>query len=66
MKLICVYCGFNVGSKLVYIECVIVLGDCIVCDGLCLVYGGGNVGLMGIVVNVVFVVGGEVIGVILC
>ena len=46
MKSICVYCGSNAGSKPAYTERAIALGDRIARDGLRLVYGGGNVGLM--------------------
>ncbi|WP_163274475.1 TIGR00730 family Rossman fold protein, partial [Enterobacter hormaechei] len=42
----------------------IALGDRIARDGLRLVYGGGNVGLMGTVANAVLAAGGEVTGVI--
>ncbi len=64
MKSICVYCGSNPGSKPVYTERAIALGDRIARDGLRLVYGGGNVGLMGTVANAVLEGGGEVTGVI--
>ena len=40
------------------------LGDRIAKEGLQLVYGGGNVGLMGIVADAVLAAGGEVVGVI--
>lgn len=64
MKSICVYCGSNAGSKPAYTERAIALGDRIARDGLRLVYGGGNVGLMGTVANAVLAAGGEVTGVI--
>ena len=64
MKSICVYCGSNAGSKPAYTERAIALGDRIAKEGLQLVYGGGNVGLMGIVADAVLAAGGEVIGVI--
>lgn len=64
MKSICVYCGSNAGSKPVYTERAIALGDRIARDGMRLVYGGGNVGLMGTVANAVLAAGGEVTGVI--
>ncbi len=64
MKSVCVYCGSNAGSKPVYAERAIALGDRIAREGLALVYGGGNVGLMGIVADAVLEAGGEVIGVI--
>jgi hypothetical protein len=64
MKSICVYCGSNAGSKPAYTERAIALGERIAQEGLQLVYGGGNVGLMGIVADAVLAAGGEVIGVI--
>ncbi|UNK44119.1 TIGR00730 family Rossman fold protein [Luteimonas sp. S4-F44] len=64
MKSICVYCGSNSGSKPVYAERAMALGDRIARDGLQLVYGGGNVGLMGTVANAVLEAGGSVTGVI--
>ncbi|WP_434025811.1 TIGR00730 family Rossman fold protein [[Pseudomonas] boreopolis] len=64
MKSICVYCGSNAGNKPIYAERAIVLGQRIARDGLRLVYGGGNVGLMGLVANAVLEAGGEVTGVI--
>ncbi|KAF1017525.1 MAG: LOG family protein YvdD [Stenotrophomonas maltophilia] len=64
MKSICVYCGSNAGSKPVYAERALALGERIAADGMRLVYGDGNVGLMGTVANAVLAKGGEVTGVI--
>jgi len=64
MKSICVYCGSNAGLRPAYAERAKALGTRIAKDGLALVYGGGNVGLMGIVADAVLEGGGEVIGVI--
>jgi len=64
MKSICVYCGSNAGSKPVYAERAAALGQRIAGEGLTLVYGGGNVGLMGIVADAVLAAGGQVTGVI--
>lgn len=64
MRSICVYCGSNAGSKPLYAERAVALGDRIAREGLQLVYGGGNVGLMGIVADAVLAGGGEVVGVI--
>ena len=64
MRSICVYCGSNAGSKPAYTERAIALGDRLAREGIRLVYGGGNVGLMGIVANAVLEAGGEVTGVI--
>ncbi len=64
MKSICVYCGSNAGNKPVYAERAQALGARIASEDLQLVYGGGNVGLMGIVADAVLAKGGEVVGVI--
>jgi len=64
MRSICVYCGSNAGSKPAYTERAMAVGDRIAREGLQLVYGGGNVGLMGIVADAVLQGGGEVVGVI--
>ena len=64
MKSICVYCGSNSGTKLIYSERAAALGDRVAKEGLRLVYGGGNVGLMGVVANAVLEAGGQVTGVI--
>ena len=64
MKSICVYCGSNAGARPVYAERAVALGQRIAREGLTLVYGGGNVGLMGTVADAALQAGGEVIGVI--
>ena len=64
MKSICVYCGSNAGSKPAYSERAIALGTRLAQEKLTLVYGGGNVGLMGIAADAALAAGGEVIGVI--
>jgi uncharacterized protein (TIGR00730 family) len=64
MRSVCVYCGSNAGNKPVYAERAIALGNRLAKERLALVYGGGNVGLMGIVADAVLEAGGEVIGVI--
>lgn len=64
MKSVCVYCGSNAGSKPIYAQRAAELGKRLAADGLRLVYGGGNVGLMGTVANAVLEAGGQVTGVI--
>lgn len=64
MRTICVYCGSNAGARPAYAERATALGRRLATEGLALVYGGGNVGLMGIVADAVLEAGGEVIGVI--
>ena len=63
-KSICVYCGANAGVSPRYAEAAQALGRALVAQDLSLVYGGGNVGLMGIIADEVLRVGGEVTGVI--
>ena len=64
MKAVCVYCGSNAGNKPAYAERAAALGTRLAQERLALVYGGGNVGLMGIVADAALAAGGEVIGVI--
>lgn len=64
MKAVCVYCGSNAGARPVYAQAARALGTRIAREGAALVYGGGNVGLMGIAADAALAAGGEVIGVI--
>lgn len=62
MKRICVYCGSNPGSDPAFANAARELGKLLTARGLGLVYGAGNVGLMGIIADAVLQEGGEVIG----
>ena len=64
MKSLCVYCGSNSGTRPAYAEAAVALGTRMARDGIRLVYGGGNIGLMGLVADAVLSAGGEVVGVI--
>ncbi len=64
MNTICVYCGSNAGNNPAYAAQAKALGARLAAEGIALVYGGGNVGLMGIVADAVLANGGDVIGVI--
>jgi len=64
MKSVCVFCGSNPGNDPVYAEGARAMGAEIARRGMVLVYGGGAVGLMGIVANAALEAGGEVHGVI--
>ena len=64
MKSLCVYCGSNSGANPAYAEAAIALGTRMARDGIRLVYGGGNIGLMGTVADAVLAAGGQVTGVI--
>ena len=61
---ITVYCGSRFGEKSVFKDKAIELGNWIVQGGHSLVYGGGNVGLMGTVANTVLEGGAKVYGII--
>ncbi len=64
MKRICVFCGSSPGAKPGYSQAAIELGHALLDKNIGLVYGGGNVGLMGQIATAVLEKGGEVIGVI--
>ena len=64
MKRICVFCGSQVGTNPLYRQAAQELGHLLVQRGYGLVYGGGHVGLMGVIADAVLQGGGEVIGVI--
>jgi uncharacterized protein (TIGR00730 family) len=64
MKRICVYCGSSPGANPIHREAAEHLGALLAARGIGLVYGGGNVGLMGAVADAALQAGGEVIGVI--
>jgi len=61
---ICVYCGSNPGARAEYAEAAAALGYALATRGITLVYGGGNVGLMGALADAALSAGGRVIGVI--
>jgi uncharacterized protein (TIGR00730 family) len=61
---VCVYCGANTGSRAAYAAAARRLGTLLGERGLGLVYGGGNVGLMGIVADAALAAGAAVVGVI--
>jgi uncharacterized protein (TIGR00730 family) len=64
MKSICVYCGSNAGGDPAYGSLAESLGARLAAEKLALVYGGGDVGLMGMVADAALAHGGEVVGVI--
>jgi hypothetical protein len=61
---ICVFCGSSAGRSPAYAAAARELGAHLARRGIGLVYGGGNVGLMGIVADAVVAEGGETVGVI--
>jgi len=64
MKRICVFCGSNAGARSEYAEAARALATVLAERKLGIVYGGGNVGLMGVLADAALARGGEVIGVI--
>jgi uncharacterized protein (TIGR00730 family) len=61
---VCVFCGSSTGINPAYAEAAKSLGGLLARNKMRLIYGGGNVGLMGIVADAVMAGGGEVIGII--
>ena len=64
MQRVTVFCGSRIGVDPRYRELARALGRLLVQRGCGLVFGGGSVGLMGVVSDAVLEAGGEVIGVI--
>jgi uncharacterized protein (TIGR00730 family) len=64
MRRVCVFCGSSHGVRPAYSDAARSLGQALVARGLGLVYGGGKVGLMGVVADAVLAAGGDVVGVI--
>ena len=61
---VCVFCGSNPGTRPAYHAEAVLLGRLLGQNGLGLVYGGAQVGLMGAVADAALAHGSEVIGVI--
>ncbi|HEY9193107.1 MAG TPA: TIGR00730 family Rossman fold protein [Methyloversatilis sp.] len=61
---VCVFCGSRSGERAVYADTALALGTLLAQRGFGLVYGGGNIGLMGLIADATLAAGGEVIGVI--
>jgi hypothetical protein len=64
LRRVCVYCGSNPGNDPAYREAAVAVGRDLAGRGIGVVYGGGDVGLMGIVADAAMTAGGEVVGVI--
>src|SRR5215510_5231572 len=64
MRRICIFCGSSTGTRSEYAETARAMGEALLRRGIGLVYGGGCVGLMGILADAVMGGGGEVVGVI--
>ena len=64
MKRVCIYCGSRAGHDPALSRAADEMGRALAAAGLGLVYGGGNIGLMGRVADAALAGGAEVIGVI--
>jgi len=64
LKSLCVFCGSSFGTSLAYRQAAERLGEEIARRRIRLVYGGGRVGLMGVVADGALSAGGEVLGII--
>ncbi|PSS08249.1 Cytokinin riboside 5'-monophosphate phosphoribohydrolase [Actinidia chinensis var. chinensis] len=63
-KRVCVFCGSSTGKRDCYRDAAIELGQELVSRRLDLVYGGGSIGLMGLISQAVHGGGGHVLGII--
>lgn len=61
---VCVYCGSATGNDPRYAEAAAALGRALALEGIGLVYGGGKIGLMGVVARAALDHGGRVVGII--
>ncbi|MGH9037510.1 MAG: TIGR00730 family Rossman fold protein [Acidimicrobiia bacterium] len=64
MRRVCVFCGSSPGARAEYSEAARAMGRTLAAQDIGLVYGGGSVGLMGVLADAALEAGGEVIGVI--
>jgi uncharacterized protein (TIGR00730 family) len=64
IRKICVYCGSGPGDDPAFLAAARELGESLATNGIGLVYGGGNVGLMGEIAHAVLINGGKVTGII--
>jgi len=64
IKSIGVFCGSSIGAKEIYSRKAKELGELMVAPKMDLIYGGGDVGLMGVIADTVLAKGGNAIGVI--
>jgi len=64
IKSVCLFCGSNRGSRPEYQEQARIFGTTLAQQDITLVYGAGNIGLMGVAADAALAAGGKVIGVI--
>jgi uncharacterized protein (TIGR00730 family) len=65
IKKVGVFCGSSEGNKKIYVEKAKELGSLLAKENIELVYGGGNVGIMGAISNAVLKNGGRATGVLI-
>ena len=63
MRRVCVFCGSSPGARPAYAQATAEVGRLLAGEGIGVVYGGGHVGLMGVLADAATEAGGEVIGV---
>jgi uncharacterized protein (TIGR00730 family) len=64
MRRLCVFCGSSTGTRPAYAAATLAVAELLARRGVGLVYGGGGIGLMGVLADAVLAAGGEVTGVI--
>ena len=64
MKRVCVFCGSRDGTRTQYAASARQMGEALARRSIGLVYGGGGIGLMGILADAALSAGGDVVGVI--
>jgi uncharacterized protein (TIGR00730 family) len=64
MRKIVVFCGSSLGFNPIYKEAAVELGNYFVNNNIGLVYGGGKIGMMGVISDTIIAKNGDVIGVI--
>ncbi|MCX6305066.1 MAG: TIGR00730 family Rossman fold protein [Bacteroidetes bacterium] len=63
IKALCVFCGSSMGRQPLYAAQAVLLAEHLLAEKITLVYGGANVGLMGVLADTMLAGGGKVIGV---
>jgi uncharacterized protein (TIGR00730 family) len=63
MRRVCVFCGSSPGARPAYADATAEVARLLVGEGIGVVYGGGHVGLMGVLADSAMAEGGDVIGV---
>lgn len=64
IRRVCVFCASSTGSDTAITDATVALGEHLAAEGIDLVYGGGAVGLMGLIADTMLAAGGRVTGII--